>query len=697
MGTQGADTQGTGALGRVLVVDDDAPTRGLICGALRRQGFAVEAAADGAQALECFARIQPDLVLLDVCMPGMDGLEVCRRIRALEVEIATPVIMVTGADEVETIEAALEAGATDFMVKPINWSLLSQRVRYALHAGALNLQVRRNRQHERVARGIARLTFWQWSLEDDALSWSDDAAVLLGVDAGALERVSSVLALVHPADRPRLERMMQVARVGKGSFEIEFRLCGDNGERLLRVVGEHSEHDAERVLGVLQDVTEMRRTEDLVDYLSLHDELTGLANRRLFLRQIEQALRRAVVTGSVLLVGWIDVVEFRRHNDALGEPAGDLLLGSLAQRLEQSGGPSELAARLGGDEFGVLLCGADLPRLQARFARLLHALGRPYPIDGRELVLTLSGGFCCHPGHGDDAKQLLALAEQAQRLARLRGTLSEEAPSAPRLRQGLAEALELEQALHGALEREEFHLHYQPQLDLESGQIVAVEALLRWRHPRWGDLSPARFVPLLESLGLIRPVGAWVLEQACRQCVAWEGTGLGVAVNLSARQFLDPGLFTLIERVLGDTGVDPGRIELEITERLAMQEPEAAVELLGRCRALGLKVAIDDFGIGYSSLEYLQHFPLDVLKIDRAFVATVTRGRRARAIVRAVTVMGQSLGLTVIAEGIETQRQCDFVEALGVDQVQGYLIGRPMAPPSLEALLRAFVPPGGAL
>ncbi|KXX63764.1 hypothetical protein AY586_03565 [Marichromatium gracile] len=679
----------------MLVVDDDAPTRGLICGALRRRGFAVEAAADGAQALECFARIQPDLVLLDVCMPGVDGLEVCRRIRALEVETVTPVIMVTGADEVETIEAALEAGATDFMVKPINWSLLSQRVRYALHAGALNLQVRRNRQHERVARRIARLTFWQWSLEDDALSWSDDAAVLLGVDAEALGRVSSVLALVHPADRPRLERMMQVVSVGKGPFEIEFRLCGDSGERLLRVVGEHSEHDAKRVLGVLQDVTEMRRTEDLVDYLSLHDELTGLANRRLFLRQIEEALRRSVVTGSVLLVGWIDVVEFHRHNDALGEPAGDLLLGSLAQRLEQAGGSSEIAARLGGDEFGVLLCGADLPRLQARFARLLYALGRPYPIDGRELVLTLSSGFCCHPRHGDEAKQLLALAEQAQRLARLRGTLSEEASSAPRLSQGLAEALELEQALHGALEREEFHLHYQPQLDLESGQVVAVEALLRWRHPRWGDLSPARFVPLLESLGLIQPVGAWVLEQACRQCVAWEGVGLGVAVNLSARQFLDPGLFTLIERVLGDTGVDPGRIELEITERLAMQEPEAAVELLGRCRALGLKVAIDDFGIGYSSLEYLQHFPLDVLKIDRAFVATVTRGRRARAIVRAVTVMGQSLGLTVIAEGIETQRQCDFVEALGVDQVQGYLIGRPMAAPSLEALLRAFEPPGG--
>ncbi|NKN31947.1 putative bifunctional diguanylate cyclase/phosphodiesterase [Marichromatium bheemlicum] len=694
MGTQAHDTQGADVHGRVLVVDDDAPTRGLICGALRRQGFVVEPAVSGAQALACFARSPPDLVLLDVRMPGMDGVEVCRRIRALEVEGVTPVIMVTGADEVETLEAALEAGATDFMVKPINWSLLIQRVRYALHAGALSLQVQRNHQHERVARRIARLAFWQWSLADDALSWSDDAPALLGVDPEALGRLSSVLALVHPADRARVERMVQMAGGGRGQLEFEFRLCTEAGERLLRVVGERAEYDTDRVLGVLQDLTEMRRTEALVDYLSLHDELTGLANRRLFLRQADAMLHAAAETG--VLVGWIDLTEFHRLNDALGESTGDQLLGRLARRLELAAPPPEAVARVGGDEFAVLLCGADLQTLQARFAQLLRALGQPYPVEGRELVLTLSGGVACYPRHANDAKQLLALAEQAQRLARVRGTLSEEALAEPQLRQGLSAALELERALHGALEREEFHLHYQPQLELDSGRVVAVEALLRWRHPRWGELSPARFVPLLESLGLIQPVGAWVLEQACRQCVAWRDLGLGVAVNLSARQFLDPGLFGLIERVLGETGVDPGRVELEITERLAMQEPEAAVELLGRCRALGLKVAIDDFGIGYSSLEYLQHFPLDVLKIDRAFVATVTRGRRARAIVRAITVMGQSLGLTVIAEGIETQRQYDFVEALGVDQGQGYLIGRPLAAAALEALLDAFEPPGVA-
>lgn len=683
---------------RLLIVDDDRPTRHLLKAVLEREGFEVIEAGDGVTAVELFARERPALVLLDVVMPGMDGFAACARIRELDRDDGVAIIMLTGAEDLGAIRSAFDAGATDFITKPINWTLLTQRVYYSLRASALSREVRQNRLREASARHIARLVFWEWSLSDNRLHWSDDPGQLLGLDEHPIADAEAFMALVHHEDRGRARRAMRLMREGERHLEVELRLCLDEGvERLVRLVGERGARGADTnlVIGAFQDVTEMRRTESLVDYLALHDELTELGNRRFFLRQVRERLQALDGQAGALLVGWIDIARFHRYNEALGEEAGDWLLTRLAHRLTQQLGPLEAAARVGGDEFAVMLVDADLEEAHTRFERLLFSLRQPYFLGEQECVLTLSAGAACHPDHASDAKQLLALAQDAQQLARVQGRpLALATPQQNGAR--FSEALAMESALHLALDQQQFFLLYQPQLDLASGRLRGVEALLRWRHPQWGLVSPAHFVPILENLGLIGGVGHWVLVEACRQARRWAdaGSALRVGINLSVRQFHEADLCGEIQRILTETGSDPRLIELEITESLAMQDPLHAIELLSCLREQGMKIAIDDFGIGHSSLEYLLRFPIDAIKIDRAFVNNVTTDRGSRAIVRAVAVMGESLGLDIIAEGVETLRQCDFVEALGVSEVQGYLIGKPMTADEIDALMHDFVRPG---
>jgi diguanylate cyclase (GGDEF)-like protein len=686
----------------LLIVDDDTPTRRLLRGVLDRQGFRLIEAADGAEAVTLFEQERPALVLLDVMMPVMDGFEACARMRRLDQSEGTPLIMLTGADDIKAIDKAFSAGATDFITKPINWTLLTQRVRYSLRAGQLGREVRQNRLRQAAARRIAKLAFWEWRLTDDALYWSDDLETLIGIASQQLGHLDDFLRTIHPEDRGRARRLLDLVRQSEGQIEMELRMSAGGPDRLVRMIGERGVQgsDNDLVLGALQDVTDLRHTEALVDYLALHDELTDLPNRRLFLRRIGETLEalKAGHPGEVLLVGWIDIARFHRHNEAMGEAGGDLLLIRMAQRLRELVGKQDAVARVGGDEFALMLRAPWTLDAIERFESILLNLRRPFHLAQGEAILTFSSGVACFPEHGIDANQLLLLAQDAQRLARSQARpLLVAKPDAPSQTRSV-ETLEIERALHTALEKQEFFLVYQPQMDLRSGTIVGVESLLRWRHPTWGLVSPTRFITPLESLGLITAVGQWVLEEACRQASRWERAGLElrVGINLSPRQFQEPSLFATIQQAIQTSGASPARIELEITESLAMQDPANAIALLGRLRETGIKIAIDDFGIGHSSLEYLLRFPIDAIKIDRAFVSNITCVQADRVIVRAVTAIGQTMGLSVIAEGVETLRQCDFVDALGVSEIQGYLIGKPMEPERIESLLETFVRPGSA-
>jgi diguanylate cyclase (GGDEF)-like protein len=635
--------------------------------------------------------------LMDVMMPVMDGYEACAAIRAEDHEQGTPIIMLTGAEDLEAIDRAFNAGATDFITKPINWPLLTQRVRYALRSGELAREVRHNRLREAAAQRLAQLGFWSWKPSDNSLVFSEDIKERLELLPSDIPHLQALLDLCHREDRDRVRRGFEILAQGGQRIDLEARIYSQGQERILRLIGEREKlgTDSEHVFGAFQNVTDTRRTEALLNYLAMHDELTGLANRRLFIRKASETIEEIARDPKTLMViGWIDLTRFHRHNDALGEEGGNALLSMVAQRLrmlEISGGE---VARVGGDEFAVMIRVQNMEEARHRIEHLLESLDYPFKIQDQEMFLSCTVGLAIYPDHGIEAEALLKLAQEAQRQARLQGKRQLEADQIE-TRSAVA-VLDIERALRRALDNDEFYLVYQPQMNLRTGRIVGVEALLRWRHPERGLVSPVEFIPVLEEMGLISQVGIWVLKKACLQAKAWSVAGmpLRVGVNLSARQFLDPDLFGCINLAREEAGVSPELIELEITESLAMQDPDHAIKLLQNLRELGHKVAIDDFGIGYSSLEYLLRFPVDTIKIDRAFVSQITHQPADRAIVRAITAIAETLGHTTIAEGVETLRQCDFIEALGVSEIQGYLIGKPMGVEEINHLARYFVRPG---
>lgn len=681
---------------KLLLVDDDVPTRMLLRGVLGKQGYAISEAGNGLEAISQFQADRPDLILMDVMMPELDGYEACARIRQIDGDESLPVVMLTGADDIAAIESSFNAGATDFITKPINWPLLIQRVKYALRTGALNREVRQNRLREASVRQMAGLGFWEWDTSGDKLTWTQELQALTGLNPADAASLPDLLRRVHADDRARVRSAFDLAREPGSRLQVEWRLLSGANERLVRMTGERGvqAEDSQRMYGAFQDITDSRKAEALVDYLAFHDELTGLGNRRLFIRQVRTALDK-LRSGrdQVLLVGWLDLTRFNRHNDQLGEAGADRLLAMVANRLRSLATGGAEVARVGGDEFAVMWTADNTANAHKRFELLLESLEYPFKVDDQETFLGWCAGVSHFPEHGSDAEQLLNLAHESQRLARTQGRQFLTANTDPAANVTLLAALDLERSLRKALDQDEFFLVYQPQLDLRSGRIVGVESLLRWQHPTRGPVSPVQFIPVLEEMGLITAVGQWVLKQACWQAAQWseQGLALRMGVNLSPRQFLDPNLFDSVQGAVQAAGAHPELIELEITESLAMQDLDHSIRLLERFRAEGYKIAIDDFGIGHSSLEYLLRFPLDVIKIDRAFITHITATRADRAIVRAVTSIGQTLGLQVIAEGVETQRQSDFVEALGVSEIQGYLIGKPMPPDELFALAKSYL------
>ena len=686
----------------LLAVDDDPTTRRLVQAVLGKQGYHVHLAENGQRAIEEFSAVRPALVLMDVQMPEMDGFDACALIRQLDGD-TTPIIMLTGSEDMESIERAFQAGATDFITKPINFPLLAQRVRYALRSSALNREVRGVRQRQASAQRIAGLGFWEWSLETGHLEWSEEASLLLGLMDTPPVSVDELLAFIHPADRKRVEQAFEAIRRTWGRIDVEFRWPdkATGQDHIITMTGERAEEETDnqppRVFGAFQNVTDSRRTQALVDYLALHDELTGLANRRMFVRQVREATAAPNLSDDVLYVAWLDLARFHRVNEALGELAGDALLIQVGQRLKSATTGYVALARVGGDEFALALRGRSEEDLDKRLERVLQSLDGPFFVNGQEVFVSGCAGVAMHSKHSQEAEQLLSLAKDAQMQARAQGfKLSKHDDQANNGRKFAS--LDVEADLRKALQNNQFELHYQPQMALRNSRIVGVESLLRWKHPTRGTVPPVQFIPLLEEMGLIHEVGTWVIQEACRQAKAWDDAGLPlrVAINLSPRQFLGNDLYALIDGAVRTSGVRPELIELEITESLAMQDPDRAIDLLSRMRKGGFKVALDDFGIGHSSLEYLLRFPIDTIKIDRAFVSRVTETETDRAVIRAITAIAQSLQLTTIAEGVETQRQCDFMEALGTTEIQGYFISKPITSQALEALARSFTHAPGA-
>ena len=470
-----------------------------------------------------------------------------------------------------------------------------------------------------------------------------------------------------------------------------------NGEPLFSELG-----DFKGYRGTGSEITERKLAEQQIQHIAHHDVLTGLPNRALLRDRLAQAMALSRRKNRALWVLLIDLDRFKFVNDSLGHKAGDLLLKTIAARLQSSLRESDTVARLSGDEFVAILCEeADEILGIGVVQRVMEAVAQPVLLDGKEFFVTCSIGVAVYDMTQFDAPGDVTLNGETQNLIEQADIAMYSAKKQGRnnikfytkaMNQATLERLRIETALRNALERDQFVLHYQPQLDLESGRIVGVEALLRWRHPELGMVAPNRFIALAEDTGLIVPIGAWVMRTACAQMQAWHAAGLGslrLAVNLSARQFNEPNLVASIAAVLAETGLAPACLELELTESLFMHDVALAVSQLHDMKALGVQLSIDDFGTGYSSFAYLRTFPIDVLKIDRSFVGDVASDADDAAIVVSIIALAHNLKLRVVAEGVETAEQLDYLRRHGCDEAQGYYFSHPLPAQEMELLLRS--------
>jgi diguanylate cyclase (GGDEF)-like protein len=684
---------------RILVVDDDAVYSLLASETLQRAGYAVRVAASGSEALQILSAEKPDLVLLDVQLSGENGFDLCTRIRATNGGTDVPIVMVTGHSDTESIERACSVGATDFILKPVLWQTLPQRIEFILRAQD---NLRSLRISEQKNRALVQ------ALPDTIYIVDADGILLEHITGADLATPSSLvgksLEEVMPAEAARAARRSMTAPIDVNTVTNNDFEVGQGVDRRYFESRLRPQSDGTLVI-ITRDITERRRAESRIRYLAYFDTLTGLPNRQQLVRDMSRAIRAAQKSNTMIALLFLDLDRFKRINDNLGHSVGDALLKAVGRRLRQSIRPLDVVtgangetisrgsvARLGGDEFVVLV--TDLTeegQANAVADRIRNALGQPFECGGHRFVVTPSIGIALFPKDGTDIEDLLVKADMAMYKAKDLGRNGHAFYGESMAIRSLSR-LELENDLRQAFDAGDFQIHHQPKVDLKTGRVVGVEALLRWRHATRGWVAPKDFIPVAEETGLIVALGDWVLRESCRKLRSWAGTDLGhltIAINVSVQQFAREDFVESVLRTLKHFNVAPQRLELEITESLLLRNVDDTTSCMKRFRAAGLTLSIDDFGTGYSSLGYLRNFPVHALKIDRSFVKDLNGGGDGEAICAAIIALARELNLRVIAEGVENFEQVKFLRKHRCDQAQGFLMSAPLPVEELEKLLRA--------
>ena len=691
----------------ILIVDDEAPNRRLFEALLRPQGYRTRTAINGEEALLSVEEQAPDLILLNVMMPGLNGYEVAKALKRNPQTATIPIIMVTAQTGQRTLLEGLKAGAEEFLTKPINKTELWLRVRNLLRLKELRdfVEHENERLEEEVRARTATLQRFKTAMDVTA-----DAIFVVDVESGAFVEVNATASTMFGYAREeflglgslRLEATTEVELERLRDAILGGPFCSSLSEAKIRrkdgiqlpveihrqapLVGEDPV-----TVGVVRDITERQEAHLRLYQMAHHDALTGLPNRTLFQKTLEKTLAQAKERNWVVIVLHIDLDHFKTVNDTHGHATGDILLGQIGDRLLQCVRVRDTVGRLGGDEFAVILISEDRRKGVTSVARKIGAaLREPFTLAGAEVHVTASIGISSYPEDASEPDVLIKYADTAMYQAKQNGR-DAHCTFTPQMNVQMLTQLSLESALHKALEEEQFIIHYQPKVSLTDGRITGLEALLRWERPGHGLVPPKAFIEALEETGLIIPVGSWAISTVCRQIKHWSTSSIGprrVSVNVSGRQFVDHDLDGDVGRALLESSIDPSLIELELTESSLMQNTEATIATLLALKDRGVELSIDDFGTGYSSLAYLQRFPIDKVKIDIAFVRNITADTGESTIAQTIIQLAHSLQMRAIAEGVETAEQLAYLRHNRCDEMQGYLFSRPLPLREVEELLR---------
>ena len=679
----------------ILIVDDDNISRITIKKVLEKSGYTVATAESGAEAIEVCIDQLPDLILLDVIMPGLNGYETCAALRNIADYNRLPILMLTGLDDMESIDKAFRSGGTDFITKPLNWPLLTQRVRYALRTRDLFNELNSSKLKLTKAHNIAKIGYWEYNPGNQTLILSTEAMSLLGQTKNKF-KLNEFLESVTEIEALQIQSEINKTLSTGVSFKLDHSFTSNQGlELTLNLHAELSTHNNEKILiGTFQDITERIEAEEQIYFHQYYDPDTSLPNKEFLTHHINKIIDSDESDNSETLTGVL-FVSFDKLNSiggAIGNEFINKFLVESSSRILKNIPEIKDVSRIGSTTLGFLISNIYLnEQIEAICTLLIQLFRQPLYLDGADYHTTLSIGVTIYP-YDDNSYDLLNNVATAHKRCITEGG-SKYLFYQKDMDNQANELIILEGKMRKALLNKEFSAFFQPQIDTETSAITGMEALARWIEPDGNMIFPDTFIPLAEETDIIIELGREILIQACQFSKHLQETGIGnirVGVNLSAKQFSDVMLVNNITSALEETGLSPSLLEIEITESIAMTDINHAVRTLTTIREMGIKTSMDDFGTGYSSLSYLQKLPLDTLKIDQSFIRPIKSNGENSEIAKAIIAMGHSLNMHLIAEGAEEEYHYQFLKDQGCHEVQGYYFSRPISKDNFEKFMYDF-------